>query len=168
MADTLINKVAQSGIVTLDLEDFFPKEEVQVVDLKDFLFKGLILKEKEFRLALKEYEWLSYKDKTVAIGCSTDAILPQWSYMLLTSYLSPYTTTIYYGSKEEVEYALCLEAIKNMDTSKFINTKVVIKGCGKHTVTGSVYVELTKKLQPVVQSLMFGEPCSTVPIYKKK
>jgi hypothetical protein len=164
----LINKVAQSGLITIDLEDFFPAENVLEFDLKDFLFRGLILKELEFRAALKSLDWSVYKDKTVAVFCSADAILPQWSFMLVSMYLSAQTNKIYFGNTEKVEYYLFLENIKNIDASKYINEKIVIKGCGTKTVTGEAYLEITKKLQPVVKSLMFGEPCSTVPIYKKK
>ena len=164
----LINKVAQSGLITIDLEDFFPKEEIIAFDLKDFLFRGLILKELEFRSALKEHNWSVYKDKTVAVFCSTDAILPQWSFMLVSTYLSAQTNNIYFGNPEKVEHDLFLNAIKKLDETKYNNEKIVIKGCGTKTVTGEAYLEITKKLQHVVKSLMFGEPCSTVPIYKKK
>jgi len=168
MSEVLINKVAQSGLITIDLEDFFPKETIVELDIKDFLFRGLILKELEFRGALKTHDWTNYKDKTVAVYCSTDAILPQWSFMLVSTYLSAQTNKIYFGTSEIVEYNLFLENIKNIDVTKYKDEKIVIKGCGTKTVTGEAYLEITKKLQPVVKSLMFGEPCSTVPIYKKK
>lgn len=164
----LVNKVAQSGLITLDLEDFFPNEIIIDFDIKDFLFRGLILKELEFRAALKAHEWLVYKDKTVAVFCSTDAIIPQWAFMLVVTYLSAYTTAIYFGTKEEVEQKLFLSNLKSIDAAKYIDEKIIIKGCGTKTVTGEAYLEITKKLQPVVKSLMFGEPCSTVPVYKKK
>ena len=164
----LINKVAQSGLITIDLEDFFPKETIVEFDLKDFLFRGLILKELEFRAALKAHNWSEYKDKTVAVFCSADAIIPQWSFMLVSTYLATQTNKIYFGNAEKVEYNLFLENIKNLDAVKYTDGKIVIKGCGTKTVTGEAYLEMTKKLQPVVKSLMFGEPCSTVPIYKKK
>lgn len=164
----LVNKVAQSGLITIDLEDFFPKQDIIALDIKDFLFRGLILKELEFRAALKAHDWLLYKDKIVAVYCSTDAILPQWSFMLVSTYLAAQTNNIYFGNVEKVEYNLFLENIKHIDETKYTNEKIVIKGCGTKTVTGEAYLEITKKLQPVVKSLMFGEPCSTVPIYKKK
>lgn len=164
----LINKVAQSGLITIDLEDFFPQGEILVFDLKDFLFRGLILKEVEFRAALKQFDFSMYKDKTVAVYCSSDAIIPQWAYMLAVVYLSAQTSAICFGSKEEVEYDLLLQNIKNMDATKYSGEKIVIKGCGTRTMTGEAYLEITKKLHPVVKSLMFGEPCSTVPVYKKK
>lgn len=168
MSEILINKVAQSGIITLDLEDFFPKEEISIVDIKIFLFKELILKEKEFREALKNYEWSIYKNKAVAIGCSTDAIIPQWAFMLVATYVSEFTSQYYFGTKENVEYNLFIENIKILDTSKYKDERVIIKGCGTKTVTGEAYLEITKKLKPVVKSLMFGEACSTVPVFKKK
>lgn len=164
----LINKVAQSGLITIDLEDFFPKETIVELDIKDFLFRGLILKELEFRSALKTHDWSIYKDKTVAVFCSTEAILPQWSFMLVSTYLTTQTNKIYFGNAEKVEYNLFLDNIKKIDETKYLDEKIVIKGCGTKTVTGEAYLEITKKLQPVVKSLMFGEPCSTVPIYKKK
>lgn len=164
----LINKVAQSGLITIDLEDFFPEGEILLFDLKDLLFRGLILKEAEFRTALKQFDFSIYKDKTVAVYCSSDAIIPQWAYMLAGVYLSAQTSAIYFGKKDEVEYVLFLQNIKNIDAAKYSGEKIVIKGCGTKTVTGEAYLEITKKLQPVVKSLMFGEPCSTVPVYKKK
>jgi len=164
----LINKVAQSGLITLDLEDFFPKKEIIGFDIKDFLFRGLILKELDFRAALKAHDWSVYKDKTVAVFCSADAIIPQWAYMLIMTHLSAQTTTVYFGTIEEVEQKLFLSNIKKLDAAKYTGEKIIIKGCGTKTVTGEAYLEVTKKLQPVVKSLMFGEPCSTVPVYKKK
>lgn len=168
MSTPLINKVAQSGLITLDLEEFFPKDEIVELDLKDFLFRGLILKEIEFREALKQHDWSVYTNKITAVFCSTDAILPQWSFMLVASYISPQTDKIYFGTKENVEYNLFLQNIKEADENKYKDERVIIKGCGTKTVTGQAYLEITKKLQPVVKSLMFGEACSTVPVYKKK
>ncbi len=164
----LINKVAQSGLITIDLEDFFTKEVIIAFDIKDFLFRGLILKELDFRAALKQHDWSMYKDKTVAVFCSADAIIPQWSYMLIVTYLSSQTTATFFGTKEEVEQKLFLQNLNNIDAVKYSDEKIVIKGCGTKKITGEAYLEITKKLQPVVKSLMFGEPCSTVPVYKKK
>jgi hypothetical protein len=164
----LVNKVAQSGLITLDLEDFFPKETIHSVDIKEFLFRGLILKELDFRAALKAHDWSVYKDQPVAVFCSTDAILPQWAFMLITSYLLSYTNSIFFGAVEEVEQKLFLSNLKNIDAVKYAEQKIIIKGCGTKTVTGEAYLEITKKLQPVVKSLMFGEACSTVPVFKKK
>ena len=164
----LVNKIAQSGLITLDLEDFFPKEAISAFDIKEFLFRGLILKELEFRAALKAHDWSVYQDKIVAVFCSTDAILPQWAFMLVGTYISAQTTEIYFGTTEDVEQKLFLSNLKSIDATKYIDEKIIIKGCGTKTVTGEAYLEITKKLQPVVKSLMFGEACSTVPIYKRK
>lgn len=164
----LKNKVAESGIITLDLEDFFPREEIVELDIKQFLFREMILKEKEFRDLLKQYEWNVYQGKIVSLYCSVDAILPQWAFMLITSYLLPYTQRIYFGSKSEVEYYLLSESIKNIDSIKYKGERVVIKGCGNKAADSRAYIEISKKLLPEVQSLMFGEPCSTVPVYKQK
>lgn len=164
----LVNKVAQSGLITLDLEDFFPKEAIVAFDIKEFLFRGLILKELDFRAALKAHDWSAYQNKTVAVFCSTDAILPQWAFMLVSTYLSAQTTETYFGTTEEVEQKLFLSNLKSIDATKYIDERIIIKGCGTKTVTGEAYLEITKKLQPVVKSLMFGEACSTVPIYKRK
>ena len=168
MDDVIINKVAESGLITIDLEEYYPAGEAVVFDMRGHLFMELILKEKDFREAMKNTDWAIYKDKTVAVGCSTHAILPQWAYMLAATYLTPQTSQFYFGTQEEVEYHLFLRAIKNIDETKYTGEKIVIKGCGTKTVTGEAYLEITKKLQPVVKSLMFGEPCSTVPIFKRK
>jgi len=164
----LSNKVAESGLIVIDLEDFFPKGPILEFDLKDHLFKGLILKEMEFRDSLKKTDWSVYKDKTVAIFCSTDAILPQWSFMLVMQYLLPYTAEVYSGTIEEVIRLKWISNIKNIDATKYLNERVVIKGCGKQQAGSAVFLEASKKLLPVVRSLMFGEPCSTVPVYKRK
>ena len=168
MSDSLINKVAESGLITLDLEQFFPKEEISTFDLKYFLYRELILKEKEFREALKQVDWSIYQHKTVAIFCSSDAILPMWAYMLISTYLIPYTTSIFYGNNEKVEYDLWIQNIKNMNATNYTNERVIIKGCGTKNVHADAYIEITKKLLPIVKSLMFGEACSTVPVFKRK
>ena len=162
------NKVAESGIITIDLESFLPTDEIIALDIKTMLFQGLLLKEKDFRETLKKTDWSVYANKTVALFCSTDAIIPQWAYMLLTNYLLPYTSFIFYGSKEKVECDLLLENINKTDATKYAGQKVVIKGCGTKQIPSGAYVAISKKLIPHVQSLMFGEPCSTVPVYKQK
>ncbi len=162
------NKVAESGIITIDLESFFPNEEIIELDIKAMLFQGLLLKEKDFRETLKKTDWSVYANKTVALLCSTDAIIPQWAYMLLTYYLLTVTAKIYFGTKENVECDLLLENINNTDATKYAGQKVVIKGCGTKQIPSGAYVAISKKMIPHVQSLMFGEPCSTVPVYKQK
>lgn len=168
MSEPLINKVAQSGIITLDLEVFFPTEEILPLDIKDFLFRGLLLKELEFRANLKNVDWTAFQDKSVAVFCSSEAILPQWAYMLIVVYLQQVTKEIYFGTTAEVEQKLLLQNIQNMDVAQYQEERLIIKGCGTKALGGEAYLEITKKLKPVVKSLMFGEPCSTVPVYKKK
>lgn len=166
--EEIINRVAKSPLITLDLEDYYSKHERVLYDIKDNLFMGLILKEKDFRDFLKTHDWSQYSNKNVAITCSEDAIVPTWAYMLLATYLAPHAATIVFGSLQELESKLFFDAIKTIDPEQFRDKKVVIKGCSKLPVPTAAYVEITNRLQPVVQSLMFGEPCSTVPVYKKK
>ena len=167
-ADVIINRVAGSGLVTLDLEDYYHPGERVVYDLKDNLFMGLILKEKDFRAFLKEHDWSQYAGKNVAITCTEDAIIPTWAYMLLTLQLQPYANTIVYGTLDNLAEKLYFDAIATIDPETYRGAKVVVKGCSKVPVPTAAYVELTRILAPVVQSLLFGEPCSTVPLFKKK
>ncbi len=166
--EEIINKVAKSSLVSLDLEDHYPKGERVVYDLKDNLFMGLILKEKDFRAFLKTHDWEQYAGKNVAITCSEDAIVPTWAYMLLAIHLEPYTNKIVFGTLSDLEEKLFYDAIDSINIEDFRDERVVVKGCSKVPVPTAAYVEITRRLQPVVQSLMFGEPCSTVPLYKKK
>jgi len=167
MSETIINKVAESGLVTIDLALYYPQEEIMVFDLKDHLYMGLILKEKEFREALKNYNWDSYKNKFVAVTCSTDAIIPPWAYMLVASYLQPLARDVMVGNAEEVNKTIFLDNIKKIDVRDFADQRVVIKGCGEIPIGEFAYMEITKLLRPVAKTIMYGEPCSTVPIYKK-
>lgn len=168
MSDTIINKVAESGLIMLDLETFYPRVEILSFDLKDFLFMGLILKEKDFRTALAELDWAPYKDKTVAINCSADAIIPMWAYMLVATNLSSMGAICAYGKPDEVRKELFLQNINAIDIDAFRDKRVVVKGCGDLPVGEFAYVGITAKLSPVVRSLMYGEPCSTVPVFKRK
>lgn len=165
---SLVNKIAESGIITLNLEDYLFNQDILAFDLKDLLFKELILKEKEFRTQLKDHNWTQYQDKTVAIFCSTDAIIPKWAYMLVAQYLIKVTNSFYFDTVQNLEQKLLTLNIKAIDETKFIDERVVIKGCGNNKVDEAAFVEISKKLIPVVKSLFFGEACSTVPIYKKK
>ena len=165
---SVVNKVATSGLITLNLEDYLPSGEIAVFDLRDHLFMGLILKEKDFREALKNLDWTVYQDKYVALTCSADAIIPMWAYMLVATQLQPVAKDVYVGNKEELQKHLFLKNISMIDTREYEGQKVVIKGCGDIPVGEFAYSEITKHLRPVVQSLMYGEPCSTVPIYKKR
>jgi hypothetical protein len=166
--ENFVNKVAQSGLVTLDPASFYPEGERVVYDIKDNLFMELMLREKDFREFVKQHDWAQYQDKNVAVTCSADAIVPAWAYMLLANRLAPYAKEVVFGDLDVLETVLFVKSIASMDAEQYRDQRLVIKGCGDVDVPVSAYVELTKKLTPVVKSLMFGEPCSTVPIYKKR
>jgi len=166
--ENIVNKVAQSGLVTLDPAAYYPPGDRVVYDIKDNLFQGLILREKDFREFVKEYDWTQYQDKNVAITCSVDAIVPAWAYMLMANRMAPYAREVVFGDEATLETVLFEKSMKNIDLEQYRDQRVVIKGCGETEVPVSAYVELTKRLTPIVKSLMFGEPCSTVPIYKRK
>jgi hypothetical protein len=168
MSDVIVNKVANSGLITLDLETYLPKEEILTFDLKDYLFRGLILKEKEFREGLKNTDWTIYQDKNVAIICTADAIIPLWAYMLVTTYLQPIAKDVYVGSKEEMQKHLFLKNISHINKEDFIDQRVIVKGCGDVPIDSYAYAEITRILTSVVKSIMYGEACSNVPIFKKK
>ncbi len=163
----LVNRVANSGLITINLEEDYPTRDFIDFDLKEYLFKELILKEKDFRLALKEMDWEVYRDKIVLIYCSTDAILPVWSYMLVSAYLAPIAYDQYQGPKSEYLKQHYTQVIADMDCAAHEGKKVVIKGCSDKDVPPSAYLQMTKALQPYAQSIMYGEPCSTVPIFKR-
>ncbi len=166
--ENIINKVAQSGLVSFDPAELYPEGERFLYDIKDNLFHGLMLREKDFREFVKEHDWSQYAGKHVAITCSTDAIVPTWAYMLLSTKLSPYARTIFFGNLQELESVLFKQAIDRLDLERFRDQRVVIKGCGDIPVPVSAYVALTSHLNGVVKSLMYGEPCSTVPVFKRK
>jgi hypothetical protein len=166
--DTIVNKVAESGLITLDLEDFYPKDEILGFDLKDHLFMGMILKEKDFRAALQNQNWEIFRGKMVAIHCSADAIIPLWAYMLVSSNLSGIASKVFSGTPEEMRKQLFIEKLRNINSDDYKDQRVIIKGCGDLDIGDYAYVEITNKLTPVVKSLMYGEACSTVPVYKKK
>ncbi len=165
--ETIVNKVAESGIVTLDLAPYIPDlNNFKSFDLKPFLFRELILKEKDFRASLVEYDWSQFENKFVAITCTADAIIPVWAYMLVASYLQPIAASVDFGSIEDTFNAKVREAISAIDITEFSGKRVVVKGCGTIAIPDVAYVLMTAKLRPVVKSVMYGEPCSTVPIYK--
>lgn len=168
MSEVIVNRVAKSGIVTLNLEHFYPENEIVVFDIKDYLYMELMLKERDFRVSLKELDWSQYQNKHVAITCTTDAIVPIWAYMLIGSYLEPIATSMVYGNEESLKTLLFANALSQLNPEDYRDKRVVIKGCGEKPVPISAYVEITRLLKPVVKSLMYGEPCSTVPIYKQK
>jgi hypothetical protein len=167
MSEEIVNKVAQSGLIEFNLEDYYPKGERVLLDIKDRLFQGLILKEKDFREYVKAEDWSRFSGKYVSIICSADAVVPTWAYMLLSSSLSPFAKKIVFGSLETLETVLFNEVLATIPVESFKDGRVVIKGCSNLPVPVSAYVEITRLLRPVAKSIMYGEPCSTVPIYKK-
>jgi hypothetical protein len=167
MSEVLVNRVASSGLTTINLEDFFPKGKVEAFDLKPYLFMELILKEKDFREAMKAHDWTQYEGKNLVVFCSADAIIPVWAYMLVAMYAEPFALEIFQGDEENFYKAHYEKVIAALNVSEYEAQRLVIKGCSDKPVPPSAYLALTKKLRPVAQSIMYGEPCSTVPIYKK-
>ena len=163
----LVNRVANSGLITLNLEDYFPTIEVAAFDLKDYLFHGLILKEKDFRAALKDHDWSQYAGKQLLVYCSSDAIIPVWAFMLVAAYAAPVAADIYQGPAEEFYKLSFQNALSKLQFEEYEGKRIVIKGCSDKPVPPSAYAELTKRLQPYAQSIMYGEPCSTVPVFKR-
>ena len=168
MDETFVNKVTESSLITLNLEEYYPTGDIKVFDMKDHLFMGLILKEKDFREALKNLDLSLYTDKAVAVTCSADAVIPIWAYMLVASTLQPVVKEIIFGTEEELKKQILLRNIAQLPVNDFIDKRIVIKGCGDLPVGEAAYLEATKILRPVAKSIMYGEPCSTVPIFKKK
>lgn len=166
--ENIVNKVAQSGLISFDLAELYPRGERVLYDIKDNLFHGLILREKDFREFVKEHDWSSYSAKYVAIICSADAVVPTWAYMLLASKLAPYASSVIFGDLDILETLLFQQALDQLDLEIYRDQRVVIKGCGDIAVPTSAYVQLTSKLTGIVKSIMYGEPCSTVPIYKRR
>ena len=168
MAEVFVNKVAESGIITLNLEDYYPKEAVAVFDMKDHLFMGLILKEKDFREVLKTFDTAPYSNKIVALACSADAVIPMWAYMLVVSLLQPVAKEIIFGTEVFTKETVLLRNITQIESAEYHDARVVIKGCGELPIGEAAYVAITQKLRPVAKSIMYGEPCSTVPVFKRK
>ena len=168
MSEEIVNKVANSGLINFDLEEHYPSGQRQCLDLKDWLFEGIILKEKDFRQAVKAHDWKQYQGQHICIDCTTDAIVPVWAYMLIVTSLSPHVKTVIRGSLKELESSLFQDVINTLDTTPFTDQRVIIKGCSKLPIPESAFVAITHKLKPVVKSIMYGEACSSVPIYKKK
>lgn len=166
MSDEIINKVTNSGLITIDLEEFYPKGDRVLFDLKPLLFHELILKEKDFREYIKQHDWTSYQDKLVAITCTADAVVPTWAYMLVSIALEPFAKIIVFGNQETLEAIVCHEALQAIRYEDYKDKRVVIKGCSNLPVSTNSYVELVKGLRPFAKSIMYGEPCSTVPLYK--
>ncbi|MEM6526433.1 MAG: DUF2480 family protein [Bacteroidota bacterium] len=161
----IVNKVALSPLVTIDLEEYYHHGERLVFDIKDWLFQEMILKERDFRAYVREHDWSQYLGKNVALMCSVDVIIPAWAYMLITSRLKE-ANKVVLGNLQQLELSLFEEALNKIDLNELKDSKVVIKGCGDLPVPDAAYVQITQLLTPVVSSLMYGEPCSTVPVYK--
>lgn len=163
----LVNRVANSGLVTIDLEELYPAGEIVSFDLKAYLFMEMILKEKDFREALKAHDWEQYRGKNIAVFCSADAIIPLWAYMLVATYAAPFASDVALTTPGQFAESAFLKKIASLDLSGYEGKRIVVKGCSDRPVPASAYLEITRRLQPVAQSIMFGEPCSTVPVYKK-
>jgi hypothetical protein len=166
--DVIVNKVAESLLTTIDLEEYYPKGDIAVFDMKDYLFMGLILKEKEFRASLQSLDWEQYRNNYVAVTCTADAIIPMWAYMLVASNLQPVAKDVVFGNEENLVNAVLLKNLSTIKGEDYTDKRVVVKGCGDVNLPEAAYVEITHKLRPYVKSIMYGEPCSTVPIYKKR
>lgn len=166
--DVIVNRVANSPLVTFDLEEYHHPGERVLLDIADQLYQGLILKEKDFRDWVRDMDWSLYKDQNVAIWCSADAIIPTWAYMLMATRISPFAHVVIFGTLADLEKALYQKALSSVDIEKFRDKKIVIKGCGRYQVPEAAYVEITRLLTPVASSIMYGEACSTVPLYKKR
>jgi hypothetical protein len=168
MENEIINKVANSGLVTIDLEEYYPEGDRIAFDIAPLLWQGLVLKEKDFREFIATHDWQYYQGAWVTLYCSADALVPTWAYMLLVTRLQPFAKGVYMGTLEQLEVHLYNKMLERLPLDQFIGAKVVVKGCSKKQVPISAYVELTRLLMPLVSSLMYGEPCSTVPLFKKK
>ena len=168
MADEIINKVSNSKLITIDLEELYPEGERVLFDIKDWLFDQIILKEKDFRASVKSHDWSRYENTYVALTCSVDAIIPSWAYLLLSSKLAPYSKKIVVGNLELLETSLFQDIIQNLSIDSFKEKPIIIKGCAQKPIPPSAFSMLIHKLQPIAKSIMYGEACSTVPLFKKK
>ena len=168
MSEEIINRVANSKLLTFDLEEIYPKGERVSFDISQWLMEGIVLRESEFREKANEHDWIQYQDKFVALFCSTDAIVPGWAYLLLSLHLAPFAKKITVGNLDELESILFTELLQNLDVSEYADKPVIIKGCAHKPIPQNAYVLLAQKLQPVAKSIMYGEACSSVPLYKKR
>jgi hypothetical protein len=168
LEDEIINRVANSKLLTLDLESFYPSGPRMMIDISQWLYEGIVLKEKEFRAALNAHDWTQYRDAYVALNCTTDAIVPGWAYMLVSLELAPYSKKTVVGSLDTLESILFSEIIENLDLQTYYDRAVIIKGCAHKPIPQNAFVLLTQRLHPVAKSIMYGEACSSVPLFKKK
>lgn len=167
MSEEIVNRVANSKLVTFNLEDIYPKGERVSFDISQWLVEGIVLRERDFRKCAKEHDWSQYQDHYVALSCSTDAIVPGWAFLLISLQLAPFAKKVIVGTLEELESILFAEILQNLDVSTFRDKPVIIKGCAHMPIPQNAYVLLAQKLQPVAKSLMYGEACSSVPLYKR-
>ena len=168
MEEEIINRVANSKLITVDLEDYYPKGNRILFDIKDWLLEGLVLREKDFREQVSLHDWSQYQDKYIALTCSTDAIIPAWAFMLISIQLQPFAKKIIIGDLESLETSIYQDIINDLDVSDFQDKPLIIKGCSKKPVPQNAYIMLSNKLKPIAKSIMYGEACSSVPLYKNK
>jgi len=168
MQDEIINRVANSKLVTINLEDYYPQGKRILFDIKDWLFEGFVLREKDFRDQVKQFNWSQFKDNYVALTCSSDAIIPAWAFILLSIHLEPFSKKTVIGNLELLETSIYQDVLNTLDISGFSNKPIIIKGCAKKPVPQNAYIMLANKLKPIAHSIMYGEACSSVPLYKKK
>lgn len=168
MKDEIVNRVANSKLITIDLEDFYPEGKRVLFDIKDWLFEGFVLREKDFRKQVSEFDWSQHKNQYVALTCSTDAIVPGWAYMLLSLHLEPFSKKVIVGDLEQLETSIYQDVIQKLDIFEYEGKPIIIKGCSNKPVPQNAYIMLSNKLKPVAKSIMYGEACSSVPLYKKK
>ena len=168
MAEEIINRIANSKLITIDLEDFYPQGQRIVLDIKDWLYEELILREKDFREHVKNHDWAQYQNSYVSLTCSSDAIIPSWAYLLISAELSSFSKKTVVGNLELLETVIYQKIINELDVSEYLDKPVIIKGCADKPIPASAYTLLIDKIQPIAKTIMFGEACSTVPLYKKK
>jgi hypothetical protein len=168
MPEEIINRIASSNLVTLNLEDYYPKGERVLFDIKDWLFEGFVLREKDFRNQVSEFDWAQYQNSYVALTCSTDAIIPAWAFMLISLQLEPFTKKTIIGSLDILETSIYQDILNGLDVSEYKDKPIIIKGCSKKPVPQNAYIMLANKLKPIAKSIMYGEACSSVPLFKNK
>ena len=168
MEGEIVNRVAKSPLINIDLEEFYPEGKRILFDIKDWLYEGIILREKDFRQSVKEHDWSQYQDAYVALTCTEDAIIPSWAYLLLSSELAPYAKKVVVGDLELLETAIFQQVIHNLDISEYQDKPIIIKGCADKPIPPSAFSFLIERIQPIAKNIMYGEACSTVPLYKRK
>jgi hypothetical protein len=168
MSDEIINRVANSKLVTINLEDYYPSGQRVVFDIKDWLYEGFVLREKEFRAQVASFDWSQYQDTYVALTCSSDAIIPGWAFLLLSVHLEPYAKKTIVGTLENLETSIYQDILNDLDVSSFEGKPIIIKGCSNKPVPQNAYIMLSNKIKPIAKSIMYGEACSSVPLYKSK